>query len=547
MVTEPPTPNEGPEPPGEKLARRIAHHVNEARVASATSETQRRLEASAALARHFNEELKPALKPIVAEVLAKLPEDHPLYQLTALLNSPLPSVFNDLLNAFLDLIGIPFALTGVMTGAGRILAEQFLNEFQADHTDIAIPVPDIADMMERNIFDANGNATASSGAVINAYAEAAKSGIDSDRLDLITLDTGEPYGIMEALALLRRGAITIDQFTTVLYYSRVRNEFLDQVLELQYSYMSPADVVEMALKGIAPDGIAFGTPPPANATAPGGPWDADYQAMFQKAGGLVENWYQLLEAAGNPIGVINAVNQYYHQVPGVTLDTVNQVIAHSRINPMFTSLVLNEHYKWLTATQIHQALKAGTVDSTTALGWLIENGYDATQAAAFAGAASAEAVAGSKALAESLIADAYKDAVLGSDAALAALEQIGYSAASAGIILSTIDAEKSIGIQKVAVNRIRTLMVAGRINAQQATTDLTNLGLPPAAVTQYVGTWTIEAQSTVKTLTEAQVGRLYAKGAISSATAIARWVAMGYSTTDAADLVNIYETTKSQE
>jgi hypothetical protein len=429
------------------------------------------------------------------------------------------------LDALLQLLGLVFGFLDVVKGAGNILAQQFLNEFQADHTDAVIPPADLADMLERNIFDAAGNATATSGAVINAYAEAAKSGLSSDKLDLLTLDTGEPYGIMEALALLRRGAITLERFTQVLYYSRVRNEFLPDVLQLQYSYLSPADAVEIALKGIETEAVA--------------------KEMFVTAGGLAENWDDLLAAAGNPIGVVNAVNQYYHGV--IDLPTVQSVIKHSRINPMFEDLALNEHYKWLTATQIHQALKAGTVDPTTATGWLIEDGYSAEQAAVFAGSGTAEKLAGSKQLSETLIAEAYSDKTLDSASALSALGELGYSASDAQLILSTLDARSSIAIQKVAINRVRTMMVAGRITSQQATVELTTLGLPPAAVTQYVQTWTVEAASTVRTLSEAQIGRLYAKGALSAETATARWVQMGYSAEDAALLVADYKTAKSQD
>lgn len=434
------------------------------------------------------------------------------------------NILSAIMDGFLDVIGAIFALKDVITGAGAILSQQFLHQFQADHTDALILPPDLADMMERNIFDAAGNATLTSGAILNAYQEAARSGLSSDKLDLLTLDTGEPYGIMEALALLRRGDIALAEFTKVLYYSRVRNEFLDDVLKLQYSFMSPADAVEIALKGIETEDVA--------------------KELFIKAGGYADNWDDLLAAAGNPIGVVNAVNQYYHGV--IDYATVNSVILHSRINPMFEDLALNEHLKWLTATQIHQAVKAGTVDPITATGWLIEDGYDATQAAAFAGSANAEAVAGSKNLAESLIAEAYTDKVLDTTSATLALTQIGYSPSAISIILATQDAKQQMAITKVAVSKVRSLMVAGRITATQAGAELAQLGLPQAAINQYTDTWAIEASANVKTLTEAQVGRLYAKGVIDSAAAIARWEQMGYSASDAQYLISVYETAKSQ-
>jgi hypothetical protein len=505
-----------PEPPGERLARRIAHHVNEARQEGSAAESARKMESAAALARAFNEELKPALAPLFAEMLKTMPEDHPLRKTAELFNSPLPSVFNDLLNALLDLLGLVFGFLDIVRGAGNVLATQFLQEFQADHTDVALNPAILADAVERNVF-------ARLGITWDPYAEAAKSGISSDRFDIMVEDTGEPYGIMEGLALLRRGDITLADFTNVLYYSRVRNEFLGDVLKLQYSYMSPADAVEIALKGIETEDVAKG--------------------MFLKAGGYESNWTDLLAAAGNPIGVVSAVNQYYHGV--IDLATTQSVIKHSRINPMFEDLALNEHLKWLTATQIHQAVKAGTVDASTATAWLIEDGYSAEQAAVFAGAGNAEKLAGSKTLTESIVTELYGEKLLTNQSAALALTELGYSASDAALILSGVDARQTIAETKSGINRIRALYTAGHITEAQANNDLTQLAVPPGAITQYLKVWGVEVASNVRTLSEAQVGQLMAKGVIGESEAVTRWEAMGFSATDADLLRQHYQTAKS--
>ena len=501
------------EPPGEHLAKRIAHHIETNRREGSAAESLRKMESTAALARAFNDELKPALAPLFAELLKTMPDEHPLRKTAELFNSPLPSVFNDILNALLDLLGLVFGFLDIVRGAGNILSTEVLNEFQAAHTNVALPPAILADAVERNVF-------ARLGITWDPYAEAAKSGLSSDRFDIMVADTGEPYGIMEGLALLRRGAITLERFTEVLYYSRVRNEFLPDVLQLQYSYMSPADAIEIALKGIETE--------------------ANAKAMFIKAGGLDENWDDLLAAAGNPIGVVNAVNQYYHGV--ISLAETQSVIKHSRINPMFEDLALNEHLKWLTATQIHQAVKAGTVDANTATAWLIEDGYSAEQAAVFAGAGSAEKLAGSKTLTEGLVRELYADKLLDGPSATLALTELGYSASDAALILQGEDVRASVAITRTGVSRIRSLFVAGHITATQANNDLTQLHIPPAAIAQYMAVWQVEVSSNARTLSEAQVGRLMAKGNITETEATTRWEAMGFSAADAALLVKDYTT-----
>jgi len=495
-------------PPVERLARRISHHVHETHKANAKTETARRREAQAELAVAMRAELSPALAGMVSQLLEALPEDHALRKLVELLGSPI----DDLVAFIFELFGAIPAILDLVMSAGHILAQPVLNNLWSKNTNIPLPPAVLADMVERNIIG-------------QQYGEeqAALSGLSPDYFDLMVKDTGEPYGIMEALALLRRKAITLDQFTKILYYSRVRNEFLPDVLELRYNYMSPADAVEIALKGIQPEATA--------------------REMFTTAGGLEENWTDLLAAAGNPIGVVNAVNQYYHHIIGYP--EVKKVIAHSRINPMFEHLALNEHLKWLTATQIHQALKAGSITPATARGWLITNGYDAEQAAAFAGSATQVAVEGSKHLNVSTIKELYAEGTLKPAQAETALEQLGYSKEDTAYMLSLEDAQVKIQETKRAVNRIRALYLAHRLNSTEATNNMIKLGVPEAARRTYLSIWDDELAGVVRVLSEAQVGRLYARGKLTSAETRTRFEKMGFSLADADLLIEDYSTTKS--
>ncbi len=502
-----------PEPPADKIARRLAHHMRESAKERNAEESARKIETATAVVSQMRDLLAPIMADIVGPTAQGLPDGHPMKALAETFGSP-ESV---LLAGLIDVLGFVGAVMAMVPTLGHILIQESVNAAWQEHPNNPLPPADIADMMERNILGQPGS-------VIDPYAEAAKSGIDSTRLDLLTLDTGEPYGVMEALSLYRRGDLTLPEFEHVLFYSRVRNEFLEQVLKLAYNYMSPADAVEIALKGIEPTETAY--------------------QMFLKAGGYAENWTDLLAAAGNPIGVVNAVNQYYHQV--IDYPTVESVIRHSRINPMFEGLALNEHLKWLTATQIHQAVKAGTLDTKTATAWLITDGYSAEQSAVFAGSASSEALAGHKNLSVSIIEDLYNEGTLLHDAAVGALQQLGYSVTNADYILGLQDAKTQIAATKLAVARIRSRYVVGHITDAQATALFLELKIPPKAQQTYLATWKIEAGAEVRTLSEAQVGRLYARGNMNAAEAIRRWEAMGYSADDAALLVADYKTTKSQ-
>ena len=491
----------------DRVARKVAHHSAEASKIHAERESARKREQAAAYVAMIKEVVGPAVSDMIGPVVANMPDDHPMKKMAESLASP-ESVF---LAGLLEIVGFAAGVLALIPALGHIFIQPDINYMWSQYPNIPLPPAVIADMIERDILTTDGGG-------LDPYAEAAKSGVDKERLDLMTLDTGEPYGVMEALALLRRGDIDEAEFIKVLYYSRVRNDFLGDVLKLQQNYMSPADAVEIALKGIQSEATA--------------------KEYFMKAGGYESNWTDLLAAAGNPSGVVNAVNQYYHGV--IDYATVKSVILHSRINPIFEPLALNEHYKWLTATQIHQALKAGSITPEVATGWLIEDGYDQVQAAAFAGSATTTPVEGSKHLNVSMIEELYAQQMLNQPSALSALEQLGYSATDAAYILAVQDAKVQVSASKLAVARIRSLFLAGHITSAQANTELNSLKVPNEARATYLNIWGIEAGSDAKRLSESQVGAAMRKGIITESTAIVKWMAMGFSQEDADTLVALY-------
>ena len=64
--------------------------------------------------------------------------------------------------------------------------------------------------------------------------------------------------------------------------------------------------------------------------------------------------------------------------------------------------------------------------------------------------------------------------------------------------------------------------------------------MPAAAVSAFLTDWDVEIATPKLHLSAAQVGKLLEQGNIDSGTAQAKWVAMGYSSNDAALLLYIY-------
>jgi hypothetical protein len=487
---------------GRSLAKVLADTIVHSRAASVDHEQAAKWRGNTAAMEHAETIYGPMLRGVVDELLShpELPDSwRPA--LSALVEP------EHQWNVLLQLIALPSVIIQAVFSLGTPILRDLQNSLNATYTSTVIPPADLADMVERNIVGQGW-----------AEGEAAKSGVNAERFALMVKDTGEPYGIEQALSLYRRGIIDEGRFTEILYYSRVRNEFLPDVLALAHSTMTPGDAIELALKQITDTATA-----------------RDY---FAKGGGLPEQFDLLVQGAGNPIGPEAAVNLWAH---GVIDDAqLQQVIAHSRINPMFYELAKDTHRKWLSVIQIELALKAGTVSPEDAAAWLAADGYDPAQIGPFVSAAHQGKTAAHKQLTESQVTQLYESGFFTHDQATAELGSLGYDQGEVDFILAVYEQRRKLTIMQAGVTRVGKAFQLGRIDRNTASGLLDELGIDPHARDDYLALWTVEKQTELKELTMAQVGGLYKKGLIDDGGALARWQAMGYSADDAALLLANY-------
>ena len=435
------------------------------------------------------------------------------------------------------------AVRTIATAVSAAASQSAMNQVMSTYQDVPLSPAVLADMSIRNLtIPADGT-----GLSADLIAEAAYSGISPARLAALSLDTGESYGIIDALRLWHQGTYLVapvanpDQavgqpayiagpslgdtygvpeaeLDTVVYYSRVRNEFLPDLKKLSWSTMSPADAINAAVKGrISPDFAA---------------------TLFKAGGGMPEQFELLYESAGDSIGVEHAVALYDHG--DITADQLQDVILQSRINPRFYDVALLANKKWLSAFQIHQAVQAGEVDVALATNWMIEAGYPADQAAATVSAAAKGTVSKAKAETESIILDDYQANIIDSAAATTALTSLGYTAEAIPFILESVVAKRVISMRNGAISRIRTAYIDFLIDEAAVKVDLVQLGMPTAAVDQFLTDWTIEQSINTKRLSAAQVGKLLEDGVLDVNNAVTRWVQMGYLPEEANLLTFVY-------
>lgn len=397
---------------------------------------------------------------------------------------------------FINLAAAVAAIFGVFFGLSSIQSREILDQFNAQRqTQLLLP-PDLADMVERNVVDFE-----------SAACEAQGAGLNRERFKKLVDNTGEPYGLVEAITLWRRGLISIERLFQIVAYSRVKTEYFPDLLQLAYEPMSPADVVEARLKNVIDS-------------------DTEARKKFAIGGGLLEDYDTALATAGNAIGVEQAANLRNHNL--IDDSQFQAVILHSRINPTFEPMAQLLRHKWLSPFQIHQALVAGTIDPATAQHWLEMDGYNADQAKAFATAASATKPTKAKEETESQILELYQTGFLPHDDAITALHNLGYSDAITSYLLDLTDARRIAAATNAAVTRTRAAYLARRIDLTTAQDILTGLGVQPHAITEISAAWKAELDSTFKELTAAQIAALVKDGLVRQDWALSELVAMGY-------------------
>jgi len=402
--------------------------------------------------------------------------------------------------AVLDVLTFIAGAIGGTLNLGSIEWRSVQNWFESFNTTTALAPPDLADMVERNVLSFD-----------EAAKEATLSGIGPERFTNLVLNTGEPPGVVEMLSLLRRGLIDEDEFGQAVAYSRIRTQYLPQLLQLAYSSMSPADAVEAYVKGIIPEPEA--------------------ETLYEHGGGLKSQWDILKEAAGDAIGVERACALEAHG--DISADELKKVILRSRINPMFEPIASLGNNKWLSAYQIGTMLSTGAATPQQATLWLTQDGYPSDQVAALVAAKSGQGIHKTKQEALSTILTGYEAGWLTPGQATEGIEGLGYPAEAVPALLALHDNRRIVATMDAAVTRVRAAVLARKIDWTKARAELASIGISAGVINHYVQLWQIEMDTEVRTLTSAQIGSLARKGHITEDVAKQKWVAMGYSQDDA--------------
>lgn len=344
----------------------------------------------------------------------------------------------------------------------------------------------------------------------SATAEAALSGVNAARLKVMQLNTGDSLPLEAALLLYRRGKLTRDRLETAIRQSRVRDEWFDSILDLQYTPPSAGEVISAAVKERLTD--------------------AEAQTRLAEAGVDPANYEWLKLANGRPYGTHEALELLNRGE--ITEARVREVIAQSDVNTTFTDDILKLRVYVPPVRSVVPMLRAGAITEAHARELLAMNGVQPVDVDAYIKEAAHGRTQSAKDLSRAQIVSMYEAHLIDRPTATGRLQTLGYTAADVDLMLNYADDLNTERFKRAALNRVHAAYVAHRMTAAEATAALSADAVDPAHATEYLKLWDIERGATLHRPTVAQVVGAYRRGVISAAETKARLLADGVAAVD---------------
>lgn len=344
---------------------------------------------------------------------------------------------------------------------------------------------------------------------------ARRSGIRDQDFHRLVYGAGQPPGVQELLFAYRRGIIDKARLLKGIQQGPLRTEWFDVVESLGQVPMSTADAISASVQGHLSK--------------------AQAQKIATENGLQPDQFEPLWQTAGSPPGPREMLDLLNRGL--VNEGEVRQALSESRLKDKYISLLLESRFVLPTQPQILSMLHKGIITAGRALELLLQRGHYPDIAQALVKEAQATKAATIKELTLGEIRTAYLDRAITRDVALHRIERLGYDAESAALELDLVDEQRARRQVQSVVTRVHHEYVLGLLSEQEVSGYLHQLLLPADQITTYLDLWGVERATVRRTLTEAQVAQALKKGIISSEEAHTRWMAMGYSDTDASILL----------
>lgn len=324
-----------------------------------------------------------------------------------------------------------------------------------------------------------------------AIAEARKSGLRDEHMQLLVEINGAPPGPQEMLELMNRGKVTRDQVIQAIRESRVKPKYTEMLLELAKAILSPAEAAEMVIRNVltpqegeriaAMSGVAAedfermvritGQPPGLEMLVRGLRRNLIDEGRFREGvrqSHLRDEWTDLVIGLGEeiltPEQLVNAVVQgamseseaeHWRDRVGISKETFD-VLVETRGNPPGPEAMLRLYRRGkITRSELEQSLKESNLKNK----WIDTYLESATLE-----------------LPREVIERLYRHGAIKHDEAVSAVEKLGYSSDDSELMIGAVKAEKTSTDKDLTKGEIVRLYSEGAIGRDDASGMLQDLG-----------------------------------------------------------------------
>jgi hypothetical protein len=481
-----------PEPPGNKAAR--DHWVQtylEAQAAARPDAKAHTVDVFGDILERFERELGPHLEPFLSDVVANPNIPEPVRALLGAIVEP-----QHFTQSLLIGVALGSVISPVLGAATAPFIQTLANEVWPTNPSIPLSPPEIA----LGVIRHNPHVT-------NPEGEAAKSGISAANLAALEYNTGEALAVGELLLLFRRKQISQDRLVTGLRQSRIRDEWLPEILDLQYAPPGAGEVIA---------GLTKGHLTPAEAST-----------KLGEAGINPTNLEWLHATAGRPPGIEQMLHLWNRDE--ATIDDVTAAVLQSDINNTYLPFILKLREYHPPPRSIVPMLRNGAITEARARTLLRQSGLIAEDVDAFVKEAqhSSTHVAAAKDASQSAVVRAYEQRLLTNAQATAKLTALGYTADAITLLLEVADNAYADHSRNAAVSKIHAEYVGHRIDKATASADLAKIAVPAAAVNAMLPLWDVEQAANVHRPTPAQTVSAFRRKWLTAAECKTRLLALG--------------------
>ncbi len=352
----------------------------------------------------------------------------------------------------------------------------------------------------------------------DATAYAAQLGILETDFNTLIANTGEPPGTEMMMEALRRGFVDQATFERAVLQSRVRDEWIGTLLQLQFTPMSTADAVRAVVENYL---------------------TSDEGQVIATQNGLEpEHWPIMVESWGRPLAHEQMMQLYYRGE--ATLDDVKQAFRESDLKDKYIDQAVALGRRLVPERLVVQMLQHAAITTDQAFVMLHEQGYSDDDVASLINLGNAEHTTTHKALTKADIVAMYEDSLMPRKDAEDRLVALGYSQTDASDELDLADFKAKAASLRTLKAGTEAALKAHHITSDQAIIDLTNAGLDHTQASNLVDQWLEQRGTATRSLTEAQIFRVAEAGLIQWNDAVTRLQSLGLSQADAELILQTY-------